>query len=49
MTVYCTAPFNGITVRENGDVKTCCVAGVVIGNLNYHRRRLVPNKSSTKE
>ena len=32
--IYCTAPFNGITVRENGDVKTCCVGGINIGNLN---------------
>jgi radical SAM protein with 4Fe4S-binding SPASM domain len=32
--VYCTAPWNGITVRENGDVKTCCVGGAAIGNLN---------------
>ena len=32
--IYCTAPFNSITVRENGDVKTCCVGGVTIGNLN---------------
>lgn len=32
--VYCTAPFNGITVRENGDVRTCCVGSEVIGNLN---------------
>lgn len=34
MTVYCTAPWNGITVRENGDVKTCCSGGTVLGNLN---------------
>jgi MoaA/NifB/PqqE/SkfB family radical SAM enzyme len=32
--VYCTAPWNGITIRENGDVKTCCIGGVVLGNLN---------------
>lgn len=32
--VYCTAPFNGITVRENGDVKTCCVGAETIGNLS---------------
>jgi MoaA/NifB/PqqE/SkfB family radical SAM enzyme len=32
--VYCTAPWNGITVRENGDVKTCCIGGVTLGNLN---------------
>jgi organic radical activating enzyme len=33
--IYCTAPFNGITVRENGDVKTCCVGSEIIGNLNH--------------
>lgn len=32
--VYCTAPWNGITVRENGDVKTCCQGNVTLGNLN---------------
>ena len=33
-TVYCTAPFVGLTVREDGKVKTCCVGGLTIGNLN---------------
>lgn len=32
--VYCTAPWNGITIRENGDVKTCCQGSVTLGNLN---------------
>lgn len=31
--VYCSAPWKGITVRENGDVKTCCAGAEVIGNL----------------
>lgn len=31
--VYCSAPWRGITVRENGDVKTCCVGATVLGNL----------------
>jgi organic radical activating enzyme len=34
MTVYCTAPWNGITVREDGHVRTCCVGSVSLGNLN---------------
>jgi MoaA/NifB/PqqE/SkfB family radical SAM enzyme len=33
--VYCTAPFNGLTIREDGHVRTCCVGNVSIGNLNY--------------
>jgi len=32
--VYCTAPWNGITVRENGAVRTCCAGKKVIANLN---------------
>ena len=35
--LYCTAPWNGITVRENGDVKTCCVGIEVLGNLNQNK------------
>jgi MoaA/NifB/PqqE/SkfB family radical SAM enzyme len=34
ITPYCTAPWNGITIRENGDVKTCCEGNVVLGNIN---------------
>lgn len=34
MPVYCTAPWNGLTVREDGKVKTCCVGGTTLGNLN---------------
>lgn len=32
--VYCTAPWNGLTIRENGQVRTCCVGGKSLGNLN---------------
>lgn len=32
--VYCTAPWVGLTVREDGRVKTCCVGGTSLGNLN---------------
>jgi MoaA/NifB/PqqE/SkfB family radical SAM enzyme len=32
--LYCTAPWKGITVMEQGDVKTCCVGSTVLGNLN---------------
>ena len=34
MSVYCTAPWNGLTIRENGEVKTCCVGRTTLGNLN---------------
>jgi MoaA/NifB/PqqE/SkfB family radical SAM enzyme len=32
--IYCTAPWNGLTIRENGDVRTCCVGNKVLGNIN---------------
>jgi MoaA/NifB/PqqE/SkfB family radical SAM enzyme len=31
---YCTAPFNGLTIREDGHVRTCCVGKISLGNLN---------------
>jgi organic radical activating enzyme len=33
-TVYCTAPWNGLTVREYGGVRTCCVGKTPLANLN---------------
>jgi len=32
--VYCTAPWNGLTIREDGQVRTCCVGKTSLGNLN---------------
>jgi MoaA/NifB/PqqE/SkfB family radical SAM enzyme len=32
--IYCTAPWNGLTIREDGQVKTCCVGYKVLGNLH---------------
>ena len=32
--IYCTAPWNGITVRENGLVLTCCVGRSNLTDLN---------------
>lgn len=32
--VYCTAPWQGLTIREDGNVKVCCAGEVTIGNLN---------------
>jgi radical SAM protein with 4Fe4S-binding SPASM domain len=34
VSVYCTAPWNGITVQVNGSVTTCCVGKVSLGNIN---------------
>lgn len=31
---YCTAPWKGVAVMEQGDVKTCCLGSTVLGNLN---------------
>jgi len=33
-TVYCTAPWNGLTIREDGHVRTCCIGQESLGNLN---------------
>ena len=32
--VFCTAPWVGITVREDGHVRTCCNGRTSLGNLN---------------
>jgi MoaA/NifB/PqqE/SkfB family radical SAM enzyme len=32
--VYCTAPWNGLTIREDGIVRTCCVGKKVLFDLN---------------
>jgi MoaA/NifB/PqqE/SkfB family radical SAM enzyme len=34
MSVYCVAPWNGVTVREDGHVRTCCAGTISLGNLN---------------
>lgn len=33
-TVYCSAPWNGLTIREDGHVRTCCSGRISLGNLN---------------
>ena len=30
---YCTAPWTGLIIRENGNVCTCCVAQTILGNV----------------
>jgi organic radical activating enzyme len=32
--VYCTAPWNGLTIREDGHVRTCCSGATSLGDLN---------------
>ena len=34
MSIYCVAPWNGVTVREDGHVRTCCAGNTSLGNLN---------------
>ena len=41
--VYCTAPWNGLTVRENGQVKTCCIGLKLLGNLNTQSIQEIEN------
>lgn len=33
--VYCTAPFNGLTIREDGHVRTCCAGRISLGHLDH--------------
>ena len=47
--VYCTAPWNGITVRENGDVKTCCNGRTVLGNLNQDNIQNILESKNLRE
>lgn len=41
--VYCTAPWNGLTVREDGQVKTCCAGRKSLGNLNIQSIQEIEN------
>jgi MoaA/NifB/PqqE/SkfB family radical SAM enzyme len=34
LNLYCTAPWSGITIRENGKVKTCCAGTQNLADLN---------------
>lgn len=34
--IYCTAPWVGLTVREDGHVRTCCMGNISLGNLNQN-------------
>jgi radical SAM protein with 4Fe4S-binding SPASM domain len=43
---YCSAPWNGLTIREDGRVLTCCVGKITLGNLNNQTMSEI-EKSST--
>ena len=47
--VYCSAPWTSVTVRENGDVRTCCAGHVVAGNLNNDSIQTIINSSKWNE
>jgi organic radical activating enzyme len=47
--VFCTAPWAGLTVREDGHVKTCCVGGTSLGNLNEIKIQEILNSQSLKD
>ena len=49
MTVYCTAPWNGFTVREDGSVKTCCAGSAVLGNLKTSSMAEILNSQPLKK
>ena len=47
--VYCTAPFNALTIREDGQVRTCCVGDTSLGNLNQQSIDDIVNGPVLKE
>jgi MoaA/NifB/PqqE/SkfB family radical SAM enzyme len=47
--VYCTAPWNGLTVREDGRVLTCCVGRTTLGNLNVDTIESIEYSSALKK
>jgi len=47
--VYCTAPFNGLTIREDGHVRTCCTGEVSLGNLNSQTIEDIQHSSTLRQ
>jgi molybdenum cofactor biosynthesis enzyme MoaA len=47
--VYCTAPWNGLTIREDGHVRTCCAGQKSLANLTVDRADDIENSSVLKE
>ena len=46
---YCTAPWNGLTVREDGSVRTCCPGKVVLGNIKETPIQQIVNNDIVKK
>jgi hypothetical protein len=47
--VYCTAPWNGLTIRENGHVRTCCSGQKSLADLNVEWVDNIENSPILKE
>jgi radical SAM protein with 4Fe4S-binding SPASM domain len=47
--IYCTAPWNGLTVREDGKVLTCCIGLKSLGNLNTQSIQEIENSKSLQQ
>jgi len=47
--VYCTAPWNGLTIRENGHVRTCCVGKNIILDLNVDQINNIEQSTALQE
>jgi radical SAM protein with 4Fe4S-binding SPASM domain len=43
---YCTAPWNGLTVREDGSVRVCCAGSQTLGNVNNESITKIYNNQS---
>jgi MoaA/NifB/PqqE/SkfB family radical SAM enzyme len=48
-TVYCSAPWNGLTIREDGHVRTCCIGQTSLGNLNKVSIQEIENSEALKQ
>jgi len=46
---YCSAPWNGLTIREDGRVLTCCVGKTTLGNLNNQSMAEIEESSTLIE
>lgn len=46
--VYCTAPWNGLTIREDGGVRTCCVGKTPLANLNVDNVESIEDSPALK-
>jgi radical SAM protein with 4Fe4S-binding SPASM domain len=47
--IYCSAPWKGITIREDGAVRTCCVGGTELGNLRHQSIKSIMSSDKLAE